>query len=426
MPEDAVREELGTVKIAGDRTVSIVKGDITLEAVGAIACPATETLEYSDGIAWDVLDNGGNIIRDETDMYIAKYGLIKESECVVSSSGKLPCSNIIHCVVPQWRGGGSNERNALKLAIINLLKLASNLKTPVIALPPVGAVTRGFPRTVAVDVIWKAICEYFNGNSSSPISTIVLVARGRNTALCFQKTIENNPFIKQSHIIYLNQWVTECNFGKSNLIVHLVAPGNWSSKGCMGRITKRFGSAASKAFTDADHWPGAVISTEITKGVMSAAVVVLKNKGEETSIDLVDLQKGLSYINKNAKKYQSRVFFHRPSEGSIQDLDWSAVHDLLDDTFGGSHPIPVTVCSSEAADFKKYKTAPGSPKKKKPNVPTSSPMKKKVPIPTTPPVVKKVSEKIKRSQSNFSSDDEPLKRTDAFCQKEIKKTKPDF
>lgn len=154
------------------QTLQIAQGDITLENVDAIVNAANEHLQHGGGVAWAIVRRGGDSIQDESDAWIRKHGLVPHSRPAWTSGGTLPARYVIHAVGPVW--GDGDEDAKLSAAVTGSLRVADELGIQSIAFPAISTGIFGFPKERAAGIIFKAIKEYFE-QQTSPLKIVRLV-----------------------------------------------------------------------------------------------------------------------------------------------------------------------------------------------------------------------------------------------------------
>ena len=91
-------------------------------------------------MAGAIVRKGGSIIQQESD----KIGHVQVGSAVITTSGKLPCSAVIHTVGP--RMGEGNEDSKLRKAVQSSLKLAADQGFKSISMPAISSGIFGFPK----------------------------------------------------------------------------------------------------------------------------------------------------------------------------------------------------------------------------------------------------------------------------------------
>src|SRR5215472_5606242 len=92
------------LRLYNDKTIRLVKGDITERNVDVIVNAANSHLKHGAGVAGAIVIKGGSIIQQESN----KIGYVQVGSAVITTSGKLPCNAVIHTVGPRM-GEGNEE-----------------------------------------------------------------------------------------------------------------------------------------------------------------------------------------------------------------------------------------------------------------------------------------------------------------------------
>ena len=88
------------LRLDNDKIIRLVRGDITERKVEVIVNAANSYLKHGAGVTGAIVRKGGSIIQQESD----KIGYVEVGSAVITTSGKLPCSVVIHAVGPRkWR-----------------------------------------------------------------------------------------------------------------------------------------------------------------------------------------------------------------------------------------------------------------------------------------------------------------------------------
>lgn len=156
----------------GDAVIELVTGDITREAVDAIANAANEALRGGGGV-------DGSIHR------AAGPGLLAElrerypdgtptGTAVATGAHDLPARWILHAVGPIWRGGGHGEAELLAGAYRSCLRLAAELGARSIAFPAISMGIYGYPPHPAARVALTTVAEHLREVGSPELVRFVL------------------------------------------------------------------------------------------------------------------------------------------------------------------------------------------------------------------------------------------------------------
>ena len=169
--------------LANGVLLHIVQGDITREQVDAIVNAANSYLQHGGGVAGAIVHQGGNVIQQESDVWVQQHGLVSHETPAFTGAGNLPCTYVIHAVGPVW--GSGDERRKLSAAITGSLELAEQLKLSSIAFPAISTGIFGYPLEQAAEVILQAIRNYFIQRKESTIHLVRMTLFDNKTAQVF-------------------------------------------------------------------------------------------------------------------------------------------------------------------------------------------------------------------------------------------------
>ena len=158
---------------SGQTTLQLVQGDITTEHVDAIVNAANEHLQHGGGVAWAIVQRGGEVIQRESDEWVRTHGTVTHAEPAWTSGRNLSAKYVIHAVGPIW--GDGNEDAKLTAAVTGSMKSAERLGLSSLAIPALSTGIFGFPKQRAAGVIFSAIRENFSKNPTSSLKMVRLV-----------------------------------------------------------------------------------------------------------------------------------------------------------------------------------------------------------------------------------------------------------
>lgn len=174
--------------LTSGQTLQIVQGDLTIETTDAIVNAANEDLQHGGGVAWAIVQRGGEVIEQESDAWIRKHGPVTHAHPAWTSGGLLPAKYVIHAVGPVW--GDGNEDSKLTDAVHGSLQVADELNLSSISLPAISTGIFGFPKDRAAGVIFSTIKNYFLHHKSG-IKLVRLVLFDDSTIRAFIERWEN-------------------------------------------------------------------------------------------------------------------------------------------------------------------------------------------------------------------------------------------
>ncbi len=125
--------------------MSLVRGDITRENVGAIVNAANSGLRGGGGVDGAIHRAAGPSVMVECRQIISMQGQCAPGSAVITGGGNLQAQYIIHTVGPIWRDGMTNEKNTLASAYRACLQLAVQYEVKTLAFPSISTGAYGYP-----------------------------------------------------------------------------------------------------------------------------------------------------------------------------------------------------------------------------------------------------------------------------------------
>jgi O-acetyl-ADP-ribose deacetylase (regulator of RNase III) len=158
----------------GGRTLELVQGDITRQAVDAVVNAANTRLAGGGGVDGAIHRAGGPAIMAETD---SRYpDGCPTGSAVISTAGKLPAKYVIHAVGPVWSGGRAGEEELLKSAYRTSLQLAADHGCQSIALPALSTGAYRYPIDQAARAAIETAVEFLRGlDEQNPLRLVRFV-----------------------------------------------------------------------------------------------------------------------------------------------------------------------------------------------------------------------------------------------------------
>jgi len=149
------------LRLDNDKIIRLVKGDITERNVDVIVNAANSYLKHGAGVAGAIVRKGGLIIQQESN----KICYVEVGSAVITTSGKLPCSAVIHAVGP--RMGQGNEDQKLRKAVQSCLKLAAGKGFKSISMPAISSGIFGFPKDKCAKILLDESKSFLTSNDIS-------------------------------------------------------------------------------------------------------------------------------------------------------------------------------------------------------------------------------------------------------------------
>jgi O-acetyl-ADP-ribose deacetylase (regulator of RNase III) len=149
-----------------DKTIRIVRDDITERNVDAIVNAANSYLQHGGGVAGAIVRKGGDVIQTESN----KIGFVPVGGAVLTTAGNLPCKAIIHTVGPKM--GDGNEDDKLKQSVLNVLRLASEKKFSSISMPAISTGIFGFPKDRCAKILVGESKRFLEENQNTSLRLV--------------------------------------------------------------------------------------------------------------------------------------------------------------------------------------------------------------------------------------------------------------
>jgi len=178
-----VNTVLDTISLGTNRTLELVRGDITVEATDAIVNAANEYLQHGGGVAGVIARRAGADLEAASADWVRTRGPVPHDAPAYTTGGRLSAKYVIHAVGPVW--GDGDEDAKLAAAVTGSLRVADELRLKSIALPAISTGIFGFPRERAAQVILSAIQSYFENPSG--LERIRMVVYDEPTVAAFEK-----------------------------------------------------------------------------------------------------------------------------------------------------------------------------------------------------------------------------------------------
>jgi O-acetyl-ADP-ribose deacetylase (regulator of RNase III) len=146
--------------------LSLIKGDITDQAVDAIVNAANATLMGGGGVDGAIHRRGGAAILEECKRIRRETypNGLPTGDAVSTTAGELPARRVIHTVGPIWSGGRNRESELLAKAYRSCLTLAVREGLRTVAFPSISTGAYGYPKREAAQVALSAVTDFLRTN----------------------------------------------------------------------------------------------------------------------------------------------------------------------------------------------------------------------------------------------------------------------
>lgn len=137
--------------------LKIVRSDITRMKADAIVNTANPRPQVGEGVDRRIYKAAGyeQLLKERE-----KIGFIEKGKAAATPGFNLPAKYIIHAVGTLWRGGDCGERDVLKSAYTESLKLAAEMECETVAFPLLSSGNYGFPKDEALRIALDAINSF--------------------------------------------------------------------------------------------------------------------------------------------------------------------------------------------------------------------------------------------------------------------------
>ncbi|WP_114793212.1 O-acetyl-ADP-ribose deacetylase [Niabella yanshanensis] len=168
--------------------IELIKGDITKIAVDAIVNAANSSLLGGGGVDGAIHRDGGPAILEDCRKIRARQGGCKTGEAVITTAGNLPAQYVIHTVGPVWQNGQQGEKELLRQAYYNSLKLAAKNNVLSISFPNISTGIYGFPKGQAASIAIQTVREFIT--KQAIIQRVIFVCFDEENHAVYQPILE--------------------------------------------------------------------------------------------------------------------------------------------------------------------------------------------------------------------------------------------
>ena len=149
----------------GQATLELTLGDITEQAVDAIANAANSALRGGGGVDGAIHRAAGRGLLEELRRRYPDG--TPTGTAVATAAHDLPARWVLHAVGPVWRGGGHGEEELLAGAYRSCLGLAGELGAGSIAFPAISMGIYGYPAHPAARIALRTVIDHLEGGDGS-------------------------------------------------------------------------------------------------------------------------------------------------------------------------------------------------------------------------------------------------------------------
>ena len=162
----------------GDRELVIKVADLLTSPVDVIVNPANGALSHGGGVAGQIAQQGGDVIQDESDLFIKEHGVLESGMVAFTSAGHLSYDAVIHAVGPKM--GEGDEQRKIQLAVSRSLQLCDMHDWKSIAFPAISAGIFGVPIEISARAFFRAITSYWDARMDISPEKVIICLTEKN------------------------------------------------------------------------------------------------------------------------------------------------------------------------------------------------------------------------------------------------------
>lgn len=162
----------------GDRELVIKVADLLTAPVDVIVNPANGALTHGGGVAGQIAQQGGDIIQDESDLFIKVHGMLESGMVAFTSAGHLSYDAVIHAVGPKM--GEGDEQRKIQLAVSRSLQLCDMHDWKSIAFPAISAGIFGVPIEISARAFFRAVTSYWDARMDISPEKVIICLTEKN------------------------------------------------------------------------------------------------------------------------------------------------------------------------------------------------------------------------------------------------------
>lgn len=178
-----------SVRSIGSRRLELVTGDITSQAVDAIASAANAGLRGGGGVDGAIHRAAGPGLLDE--LRRSYPDGTPTGTAVATAAHQLSTRWVLHAVGPVWSGGSRGEAGLLAGAYRSCLALCDELGARSVAFPAISMGIYGYPAPEAAGIALATVASHLRGKTSLELARFVLFSP--ETRAIFEAALANLP-----------------------------------------------------------------------------------------------------------------------------------------------------------------------------------------------------------------------------------------
>jgi O-acetyl-ADP-ribose deacetylase (regulator of RNase III) len=161
-----------------DRELVLQVADLLSAPVEVIVNPANGSLAHGGGVAGQIVQQAGDIIQQESALFIKEHGILDSGMVAFTSAGHLPYKAVIHAVGP--RMGEGDEQRKIEQAVARSLQLCNMHDWNSIAFPAISTGIFGVPIEVAARAFFRSITSFWDARMDGAPEKIIICLTQKN------------------------------------------------------------------------------------------------------------------------------------------------------------------------------------------------------------------------------------------------------
>lgn len=161
-----------------DRELIVMVADLLSAPVDVIVNPANCSLSHGGGVAGQILRQGGELVQEESDLFIKEHGVLESGMVAFTTAGNLPYQAVIHAVGPKM--GEGDEQQKIQQAVSRSLQLCDMHGWKSVAFPAISTGIFSVPIEISAAAMFRAVTSFWDARSEgSPEKVIICLTKNK-------------------------------------------------------------------------------------------------------------------------------------------------------------------------------------------------------------------------------------------------------
>jgi len=161
-----------------DRELILMVADLLTAPVDVIVNPANAGLSHGGGVAGQIVQQGGEQVQEESDLFIKEHGTLESGMVAFTTAGNLPYQAVIHAIGPKM--GEGDEQQKIQQAVSRSLQLCDMHGWKSVAFPAISTGIFSVPVAISAAAMFRAITSFWDARSEgSPEKVIICLTQNK-------------------------------------------------------------------------------------------------------------------------------------------------------------------------------------------------------------------------------------------------------